>query len=166
MSVQSIITILERLEKLHKSLLELSYQKTEIVKKGDMAELDNMLKNEQSHVAAIETLEKQRQQVVSEYLNEKGIMQADKQTIVDVIEFVENEEERTQLQAVRNRLMLVVDDLRKQNELNQKLVFQSLQFVNMTLDLLRPKPDQINYSGKEARGDNAVQKKSYFDSQA
>lgn len=166
MSVQSIITILERLEKLHKSLLELSYQKTEIVKKGDMAELDNMLKNEQSHVAAIETLEKQRQQVVSEYLNEKGIMQADKQTIVDVIEVVENEEERTQLQAVRNRLMLVVDDLRKQNELNQKLVFQSLQFVNMTLDLLRPKPDQINYSGKEARGDNAVQKKSYFDSQA
>lgn len=166
MSVQSIITILERLEKLHKSLLELSYQKTEIVKKGDMAELDNMLKNEQSHVAAIETLEKQRQQVVNEYLNEKGILQADKQTIVDVIEVVENEEERTQLQAVRNRLMLVVDDLRKQNELNQKLVFQSLQFVNMTLDLLRPKPDQINYSGKEARGDNAVQKKSYFDSQA
>ncbi|RKJ48729.1 flagellar protein FlgN [Butyricicoccus sp. 1XD8-22] len=166
MSVQSIITILERLEKLHKSLLELSYQKTEIVKKGDMAELDNMLKNEQSHVAAIETLEKQRQQAVSEYLTEKGILQAGKQAIADVIEVVENEEERTQLQDVRNRLMLVVDDLRKQNELNQKLVFQSLQFVNMTLDLLRPKPDQINYSGKEARGDNTVQKKSYFDSQA
>ncbi|KGR90081.1 hypothetical protein CD30_13540 [Ureibacillus massiliensis 4400831 = CIP 108448 = CCUG 49529] len=166
MSVQSIITILERLEKLHKSLLELSYQKTEIVKKGDMAELDNMLKNEQSHVAAIETLEKQRQQAVSEYLTGKGISQAGKQAIADVIEVVENEEERTQLQDVRNRLMLVVDDLRKQNELNQKLVFQSLQFVNMTLDLLRPKPDQINYSGKEARGDNTVQKKSYFDSQA
>lgn len=167
MSVQPIIAVLERLEKMHKSLLELSFKKTELVKKGDMEELDNMLKNEQSHVAAIETLEQQRQQFVLEYLNAKGIAPADTPTVAEVIEAAaDSDEERNQLEAVRKRLMLVIDDLRKQNELNQKLVFQSLQFVNMTLDLLRPRPEQINYSGKELQGQNVVQKKTFFDSQA
>lgn len=164
MSVQQIVSTLEKLEKMHKSLLELAYKKTELVKKGDMEELDQMLKNEQSHVAAIGTLEQQRQQLVLEYLNAKGIALADSPTVLDVIEVANNEEERNQLEDVRKRLMYVVDDLRKQNDLNQKLVFQSLQFVNMSLDMLRPQPEQINYTGKEIRGQNSM--RTNFDSQA
>ncbi|MCP1143734.1 flagellar protein FlgN [Lysinibacillus endophyticus] len=164
MSVQQIITTLENLEKMHKSLLELAYKKTEIVKKGDMEELDVMLKNEQSHVAAIGTLEQQRQVLVQDYLNAKGIATTGTPTVLDVIEVAESEIERKQLEEVRKRLMLVIDDLRKQNDLNQKLIFQSLKFVNMTLDLLRPQPSQINYSGDQTR--NAVPKNSSFDSQA
>lgn len=34
MSVQTIMTILEKLEKMHRSLLEHAYRKTELVKKG------------------------------------------------------------------------------------------------------------------------------------
>ncbi len=164
MSVQQIIQTLENLEKMHRSLLELAFKKTEIVKKGDMEELDVMLKNEQSHVAAIGTLEQQRQVLVQDYLNAKGIATAGTPTVLDVIEVAESEIERKQLEEVRKRLMLVIDDLRKQNDLNQKLVFQSLKFVNMTLDLLRPQPSQINYSGDQTR--NAVPKNSSFDSQA
>ncbi|RKQ14564.1 flagellar protein FlgN [Ureibacillus endophyticus] len=164
MSVQQIIKTLENLEKMHKSLLELAYKKTEIVKKGDMEELDVMLKNEQSHVAAIGTLEQQRQALVQDYLNAKGFAPVGIPTVLDVIEAAETETERKQLEEVRKRLILVVDDLRKQNDLNQKLVFQSLKFVNMTLDLLRPQPSQINYSGDQTR--NTVPKNSSFDSQA
>lgn len=166
MSVQQIIKTLENLEKMHKSLLELAYKKTEIVKKGDMEELDGMLKNEQSHVAAIGTLEQQRQALVQDFLNAKGIATLGIPTVLDVIEAAESENERNQLEEVRKRLMLVVDDLRKQNDLNQKLVFQSLQFVNVTLDLLRPRPDQINYSGNTVRKQNTTSNKTMFDSQA
>ncbi|MDM5332430.1 flagellar protein FlgN [Ureibacillus composti] len=166
MSVQTIMTILEKLEKMHRSLLEHAYRKTELVKKGDMEELDQMLKIEQSHVAAIETLEQQRQQVVTEYLRAKGIAPAGTPTVANVIEATENEEQRTEIKAIRNRLISVVEELKKQNELNQKLVYQSLQFVNMTMETLRPSPEQINYSGKEVRGQNAIPKKGYFDSQA
>ncbi len=166
MSVQTIIEILEKLEKMHKSLLELALKKTEVVKKGDMVELDQILKNEQSHVAAIETLEKQRQLLVTDYLKSKGIDFSDIPTVADVIEAANTENEREQLEQVRNRLVQVVGELKSQNELNQKLVYQSLQFVNMTLDMVRPRPEQINYSGKEVKGQNVVQKKSFFDSQA
>lgn len=166
MSVEKIVSILTKLERMHNSLLELAYKKTELVKVGNMDELDKMLKDEQAHVAAIEQLEQQRQMTVTEYLRAKGIALSDSPTVADVIDATETTVEKEQLEAVRNRLILVVDDLRKQNDLNQKLVFQSLQFVNVTLSLLRPQPDQINYSGNEVRGTQAVNKKTYFDSQA
>jgi len=166
MSVQTIMTILEKLEKMHRSLLEHSYRKTELVKKGDMEELDQMLKIEQSHVAAIETLEQQRQQVVTEYLRAKRIAPAGIPSVADVIEATEDETEKSELQAVRKRLISVIDELKQQNDLNQKLVYQSLQFVNMTMEMMRPSTEQINYSGKEVRGQNAIPKKGYFDSQA
>lgn len=166
MSIEKIISILSKLEKMHKSLLELAYQKTELIKVGNMEELDTMLKNEQAHVAAIEQLEQQRQMMVTEYLGAKGIALSDNPTVVDVIDAAESEQEKTELKEVRKRLLRTIDDLRKQNDLNQKLVFQSLQFVNMTLDLLRPRPEQINYSGKEVQGMQKVNKKTYFDSQA
>lgn len=129
-----------------------------------MEELDAMLKKEQSHVAAIGTLEQQRQALVQDYLNAKGIAHVGSPTVLDVIEAAESEIERKQLEEVRNRLMLVIDDLRKQNDLNQKLVFQSLKFVNMTLDMLRPQPSEINYSGDQSR--NTALKNSSIDSQA
>lgn len=168
MSIQSIISILDKLEKMHKSLLEHAYKKTEYVKKGDMQELDNMLKLEQSHVAAIETLEQQRQKMVTDYFRAKGIAHSDVPTVADVVEAAQSEEERNQLQAVRDRLMNTIEELKRQNDLNQKLVFQSLQFVNMSLDLMRPRPEAqtMNYSSKEVRGTNNAAKKAFFDSQA
>ena len=166
MSIQPIVSILEKLEKMHRSLLQLANQKTEIVKKGDIDGLQEILKSEQSHVAAIEVLEKQRQQMVTDYLRAKGIALTDTPTVADVIEAAETEEEREQLEDVRKQLLSVIDYLRIQNDLNQKLVYQSLQFVNVTLDLLRPQPDQINYSGQPVRGENKGSKKSLFDSQA
>ncbi|MEK4228422.1 flagellar protein FlgN [Solibacillus sp. FSL H8-0538] len=167
MSIEKIVSTLEKLEKMHKSLLDLAYKKTEHVKQGDMEELDKMLKNEQAHVAAIETLEQQRQLMVTEYLRAKGFALTDQPTVADVIEAASAGEETQKLTVVRNRLMQVIEELRKQNDLNQKLVFQSLQFVNITLDAMRPqRTEQFNYSGQEVSGTNTIAKKTYFDSQA
>lgn len=166
MSVEIIYATLEKLERMHKSLLELSFKKTELIKTNNMEALDQMLKDEQAHVAAIDKLEQQRQLQVTEYLGAKGFAPTDKMTVADVIKVADNDTDKKKLEKVRNRLLLIIDDLRKQNDLNQKLVFQSLQFVNLTLDMLRPQPDQINYSGNEVRGTNTIGKKTYFDSQA
>lgn len=121
-----------------------------------------MLKDEQAHVAAIDKLEQQRQIQVTDYLEAKGFASTDKMTVADVIEAAEQQTEKDTLSSVRNRLMLIIEDLRKQNDLNQKLVFQSLQFVNLTLDTLRPRPEQMNYSGSEVRGTNTVAKKNHI----
>ena len=164
MSIDTIIQTLDNLEKLHKSLLELAYKKTEFIKTGDMDSLDQLLKDEQAHVAAISQLEQQRQTVVTDYLRAKGIAPTDNPTVALVLENTNTDEEKAQLTKARNNLLLTLEVLKNQNNLNQKLTMQSLQFVNLTLDILRPKPDQINYSRSEVQSPS--KDKAYFDSKA
>ena len=47
MSIANIVVTLEKLEKMHKSLLELALAKTEYIKQGDMEQLDQLIKKEQ-----------------------------------------------------------------------------------------------------------------------
>ena len=53
MSLTTIMSTLDNLEKLHRSLLRLANDKTALIKSGDMEGLDQMLKDEQAHLAAI-----------------------------------------------------------------------------------------------------------------
>ena len=162
MSIATIVVTLEKLEKMHKSLLELALAKTEYIKQGDMEKLDQLIKNEQAHVAAINTLEQQRQSTVTDYLRAKGIALADTPSVADVITAAENSESTEQLVSVRERLIALLNQLKMQNDLNQKLVMNSLQFVNITLDAMRPqRTEQFNYSGAEVRGNAEVTKRSF-----
>ncbi|WP_144509573.1 flagellar protein FlgN [Bacillus sp. FJAT-22090] len=164
MSIEKILQSLTKLEMLHKSLLEIAYKKTEAIKTGDMDSLNQLLKDEQAHVAGISQLEQQRQIEVTDYLRAKGFAPTDNPTVALVLEHTNSTEEKEQLGAARNKLLLTLETLKHQNDLNQKLTLQSLQFVNLTLDALRPKPDQINYSKSEVQSPS--KDKTYFDSQA
>ena len=167
MELSTIIETLEKLEKMHRSLYELSSKKTDLVKSNKIEELDYILKTEQAHVAAIETLEKQRQVQVKQYLTNKGFSYTGTPTVAHLIEAAHEEPLLAELKELRERLMQVIEALKGQNDLNQKLVFQSLQFVNLSLNMMRPQQqEQVNYSDKEVLGQNTVGKKSYFDSQA
>lgn len=162
MSIANIVATLEKLEKMHKSLLELALAKTEHIKQGEMEQLDQIIKNEQAHVAAIDTFEQQRQLMVTDYLRAKGIALTDTPTVADVIQVAQEDNEAEALIAVRARLMELLEKLKTQNDLNQKMVMHSLQFVNLTLDAMRPqRSEQFNYSGAEVRGNGEVARRSF-----
>jgi hypothetical protein len=38
-----------------------------------------------------------------------------------------------------------VSKLKERNGLNQQLIYQSLQFINVSLDILRPQNQNLNY---------------------
>lgn len=57
MSAEKLINTLNKMVSLHRSLLELAKQKTEIIKKGDIEALSSILKDENKHVMAISKLE-------------------------------------------------------------------------------------------------------------
>ena len=167
MELSTILGTLEKLEKMHRSLYEIALNKTNIVKSNEIEELDRILKTEQAHVAAIETLEQQRQVQVKQYLMHKGCSYTSTPTVAHLIEAAHEDPMLAELKVQRERLIEVVEQLKAQNDLNQKLVYQSLQFVNLSLNMMRPEqPEQVNYSDKEVLGQNTVSKKSYFDSQA
>jgi flagellar biosynthesis/type III secretory pathway chaperone len=145
MLATALITTLEKLYKLHKSLFDLSVNKTEVIKKGDMGELDHVLKDEQKHLAAINTVEAERQRESSRYLQSRGVPFNEAPTISQCIEHSSPQEQET-LAHWQQKLVGIIGELKVQNELNQKLVYQSLQFVNMNLSMTQPQPDQSTYS--------------------
>lgn len=166
MSITTILSLLDNLEKLHKSLLRLANDKTAIITKGDMEGLDQLLKDEQSHLAAIAQTENQRQVAVAEYLIAQGRPVPVSPTVTDIFDVV-SEEDKKNLEKARASLLHTIHDLKWQNDLNQKLTFQSLQIVNLSLDMMRPpRVETANYSKKEIDGNNKLGDKTSFDSQA
>lgn len=162
MSIEQILMIMDKLNMMHSSLLKLAYHKTEILQSAKVDGLDETMKNEQSHIAAISQLENQRQEAVEQFFKERQVTSAGV-TVSDLMNYA-SEDEKALLDEKRKSLLLTVTTLQNQNDINQKLLFQSLQFVNLTLDLLRPQPDQINYNSTAGNRTSAM--KGQFDSKA
>lgn len=138
MSAQTIITVLEKLIQLHKSLNQLASKKTTIIKEGNTDALTALLIDEQKHVKAITQIENEREQAVLAFMSGKLA------TIDEVIEVI-NPTEAVVLGRLKKELLDEVMKLKEQNELNQQLLITSLQFVNLSLDLLRPQDRNYNY---------------------
>ncbi|MBM7585869.1 flagellar biosynthesis/type III secretory pathway chaperone [Bacillus pakistanensis] len=158
-----LILTLEKLIKLHSSLLDLSQRKTEIIKKGDVNGLDQFLKDEQKHIAAINTMEMERQKQATFFLKERG-KAGTNPTISQCIE-VANDDDKNELTRLQKQLLMIIDELKTANELNQKLIYQSLQYVNMSLSMIHPQNDQGNY-GRPDQERKPTSQRSIIDSRA
>lgn len=148
MSTENLISMMEKLLKLHQSLYELSVKKTDIVKKGDMNALNQIIKDEQAHLSAINKFENERQKFTEAFL--PGV---DNPSISDCLEVLGGTHKET-LNRLRMELLEVVSQIKDKNELNQQMIYQSLQFVNLSLHLFAPQPEDFNY-GPSAGGTSA-----------
>ncbi|PLT35710.1 flagellar protein FlgN [Bacillus sp. V5-8f] len=165
MSARQIILLLEKLVDLHKNLGELANSKTEIIKKGDIGALQGLLLEEQKLIKAIQSLEKERETVTREMVDKAGA--ADEAfTITRVIEYSSTSEAEA-LQELKDELLEEVAKLKDRNHLNQQLLQQSLQFLNISMELLVPREQTYNYE-RPAQPINVDQNaiKSIFDSKA
>ncbi|WP_438316038.1 flagellar protein FlgN [Sporosarcina sp. FA9] len=165
MSYSTILALLDNLEKLHRSLLRLAYDKTALIKSGDMEGLDQLLKDEQAHLAAITQMDEKRMAAVAEYLKDQGRSVPLHPTVANLLDAAP-EVERQSLEEARDRLLHAIHDLKGQNDLNQKLTYQSLQFVNLSLDMIRPQMESVTYSKNEVTGTKKSSEERTFDSQA
>ncbi|OIK11431.1 flagellar protein FlgN [Bacillus sp. MUM 13] len=163
MSAAHIITALQKLIKLHKSLNNLAQRKTDIIKEGDMDALSQLLMDEQKHIKAIELTENERERAVQGYLLKKG-QELNIMTISDVIE-ISSDKEKALLEALKAQLLEEAHMLKEHNYLNQQLIYQSLQFVNLTLDMLRPRNQNFNYE-KPVQQKHSQASTGMFDSKA
>ncbi|MCU9612986.1 flagellar protein FlgN [Caldibacillus lycopersici] len=163
MTFAALIKILEKQRQLHTSLYQLAVEKVEIIKNGDIHALNQMLKDEQSHAAAITMMEKERLKAIAVIFPNSS----QHRTIRDCIALAEGEE-KIKLIELHQELVSILENTKKQNDLNEQLIYQSLKFVNFSLNLLRPKQGAGTYAppyGKQqqrpANGSTSV-----FNSQA
>ena len=164
MPIAQISSALERLIQVHQSLLQLSATKTDLLKTGEIEEVQQILKAEQKHIQAIDKLEKQRLKAVDQWALQYQLTD-DQKTITTFIEKVDNDNDRESLEKLSTELAKVLVELKAQERLNQELTQQSMQFVQMNLDLISPTIEQVNYGNKKNQND-PQSKRSTFDSKA
>jgi flagellar biosynthesis/type III secretory pathway chaperone len=152
METAQMTSLLERLFNSHDDLLALGERKTEILKLGDMKELDVLLKEEDIEVKKLQVIEKER------------MLKFANVTLVDILEQAE-EPEREKLINLQNQLISSYDALKKRNQLNQELLEQSLQYVNMSLSMVQPDNEPATYKNPKANPYN-INSTSLFDSKA
>lgn len=160
MSTEKLVTTLKKILLLHQHLLKLSERKSDILKKGDIDALNEQMKEEQKYILAIKQVENERIALVDKILGPR----VQEKTLTKCIEAA-SEPIRSELEQLYEDLVRVTHDLRAVNELNQQLTHQSLQYVNMSLDMLVPQEQTVTY-GNPAGTKEKKQTRSMFDSKA
>ncbi|WP_223155055.1 flagellar protein FlgN [Alkalibacillus aidingensis] len=163
--MNSIIEKLEKIYQLNDSLLTLSKDKTERLKANDIEAFNDLLMKERKHVQAIEQIEAKREQETKAWF-ELNAPHIEEQTMTSLIEQVDDQEQKRELEDLFEKLVFVLADLKQQEQLNRDLTQQSLQFVELTLDMLRPNHQKdLNYQKPKAQ-DSKRSGQSVFDSKA
>lgn len=164
MSAVNLIKTLEALLTIYGQLLHAAIQKTEVIKKGDLSALQSIIKEENRF---LQTLRKLENNLLSEskLFLQKNQHTKDDFTLSECIN-VAVDHEKSRLKEIKNTLEEQIGKLRKQNKLNQQLIEQSLQIVNMSIDMLSPEIDSYNYD-RSHQGQNLEESnRSIFDSKA
>ncbi|MFA9558920.1 flagellar protein FlgN [Evansella sp. AB-rgal1] len=161
-----IITIFQALTGVHEKFNENALEKQDAVKKGDMPALENVMKEETVLIQQLRKLENTREHVVNAWMIDKGFVKEDV-TMDKLLQFFP-EEERQELLLWQQRLVSEIEKLKHQNELNRKLLEESLRFVNISLDAMYPRGEYENYQRPTSHKvqDVGMEGKSLFDSKA
>ncbi|MYL40234.1 flagellar protein FlgN [Virgibacillus massiliensis] len=148
---------------LHQELIAISNQKTEAVKSGNLEKLQQVLVNERKQIRKIEKAEEGRQLVVADWFESQRLNI--EPTITRLVEAINCDETRKELTAATNQLTEAITTLKQQEQLNMALINQSMQFIQLSMDLLNPSLSQMNYGGSATESTGSI-KRSVFDSKA
>ena len=162
--MNELTEILNVMVGLHREMLDVSLQKTDILKEGDVDNIQRVLVLERKLLRKIEKAEQSRMEIVQNVYGGKGTEHTPP-TITMILEQIADQQEREQLERVTIELTEVITELKAQEKLNLDLLNQSMQFVQMSLDLLQPSLKNMNYFDKS---DQTIEtpNRSIFDSKA
>ncbi|MDL4839217.1 flagellar protein FlgN [Aquibacillus rhizosphaerae] len=165
MSVQPIVEILTNMTQLHESLLTISKSKTDALKKGNMELLQDLLVQERKHAKAINQLEEKRIEMIGVWSEAQGL-DATTTTVSVMLDNHLQGSEKDSLEKVTTKLAQMLVQLKQQEQLNKDLTKQSLQFIQLSLDMIAPTIKNINYGNQAQKRADQGTKRSVFDSKA
>lgn len=161
-TIKPMIQVLTKLVNVHKSLLENARQKTEVVKEGSVEQLQMILVKERKYIQVLEQAEAERKKEVENWFLQQGLP-LNNATITEILDHIPNNEEKKELENQTVALTEMITSLKQQEQLNQALIQQSMQFVQLSLDMMNPSIKNMNYGNKQ---ETSTEKRSVFDSKA
>ncbi|MDD4835460.1 MAG: flagellar protein FlgN [Lutispora sp.] len=156
-NLSKIITILENEKIIYEKLLSLSMEKKNAIIEGKIKELDSFLKLEGNLVLEISKLENERESAADNLAKELGCTR-EELTISYICDTIKDKR-GNQLKDVADSIGQVLGKLKEVNDLNGKLIEQSLEYINFSINLVADSLDgqKVIYEGKtEGNKENNV----------
>lgn len=136
MTIYDVISCLEELDQLHTSLLELAHEKKAVIIANDIPRLNQLVNKEGQLVRQLGDVEAKRMETVNQFMVARCYRPNPKVTISDLVQLLFKAEEKRALMAIQTKLAEATVLLQAANELNQKLIQQSLDYLDYSIDLL------------------------------
>lgn len=162
LSTSTVIQSLEQLIEMHRHLIDISKKKTDVLIKGSTEELQKLIIQEHKQIQLLENEEIKRVQAVEKWFRTNNLLDIE-MTITNMLDHLEDEKEKIELENQTVALTTSMATLKQQEQLNQSLLQQSMQFVQMNLDLLSPSIKNMNYGNKQQA---TTTDRTVFDSKA
>jgi flagellar biosynthesis/type III secretory pathway chaperone len=164
-SIQALLDSMNKLRDMHKALLELAKDKTQVLVRNDVDMLNQIVNKESKLTRLILEADQERIQLINEYLLSRGYNPNPKITISDLVRAIFKAEDKQALSDAQISLLQVLVELKERNAINQQLIGQSLAFIDYSLDLV------VGTSGDDMVYHNPTQQKygnrlGVFDSRA
>lgn len=164
-SIQPLAETLRDLIELHKALLELAKEKTPVLVDNRVDMLTQVMNKESKLLKKVVELDRQRTQAMNEYLMARGYHPNPNVTISDLVKMIFKLDEKKILLHLQEEFTSLITKLKHVNELNQKLIEQSLMFINYSVDLLLDSPPEVTYGKPQQQAPSAA-RAGLFDTKA
>lgn len=132
--IAALIDILQQECKLYEELLSLSQEKADIIIKGNVPELEQITKTEHQYISVLTKLELERENRIDALAQALG-ESAQALTLQNVAEKTRGPQ-ASELTAMRDRISVVLHQLKESNEANTKLIRNSMEYIHFSIGLL------------------------------
>lgn len=158
--INDLMDVLLQESKIYEDILEISKNKTDIIVKGKVSELENITNLEQSLIFKIGKLEETRENLVTEISAAIGIDPSD-MTVSELEKHLDKKQAQS-LNTYKEHMTLIIKEIKDTNEVNSGLIKNSIDFIDFSINIL----SSINSEGNNYSNAGQVKdskRKTYFD---
>lgn len=146
--VDNLVKIFEYEIKIYAKVLEEAENKKNVIIKGDVEGLQTNVVKEQKYINELNKLAEASEQIIGHIAKTTGKKR--EEINISYLISILPEEKAKRLSSKRDELKQIIEDLRAKNDLNQKLIDNSVDYINFSLNLLTqptPQPTQYGSTG-------------------
>ncbi|MCT4543236.1 MAG: flagellar protein FlgN [Vallitalea sp.] len=161
--IDELITTLEQEKEWYIKLTNISQEKTDVIIKGDITALNELLINEQEMVSIVIGLEKTRETIIKDIAIVTNLND-DELTISKLANLLSNQKkENDKLIALRNDIKDAVGNLKVINDRNKILIKESLDYIDFTMNAIQSSSSLPNSNYQSKGNIYEAEGKSFFD---
>ncbi len=159
-SIEQLLTVLDKEYEIYLKFLNIAKEKRQIIIKGKIKELEEITKKEQAMILSLGKLENIREAIVRNIISELNIENVKNMT--ELAQYLDDKNKGNVLNA-REKLSKLLEDVKRENDLNNKLIKQSLEYIEFNKNLLFSIDNKGSIYGARANEREIKTKTNLFD---